>query len=390
MSQTTSQSMSKIRQFLKIALINIAVLLALLLTIEACVRVYFVVKHKTPPHADLSVEREWNWVKARLQDGKVNFDPRFEYDETMGWKNAANINTVVKDQGNIRTNSQGMRNDGDFSLEPAPGRPRLMIVGDSYSFGFGVSNDETYAYELARMMPDWDVMNLAVSATGTDQHYLMYERQGEQFKPNIVLLGFYVLDYNRNTYSFRDYAKPMYVPQADGSLQLTHVPVPKPEDLIAQYRSGQKSIGGWHYSYLFAVINKTLTDRIKRDRTPGSLARRTLAGIMERFAKRVKDNGATPVWVVFPIVDILENEVSKYQEISDFSKSEAKSLGMQVLDLEPAYREYVQKHPNAKSLWRPVEIGGHLSATGNKVSAQAIHAFFQQQGLLSQSGSSEK
>ena len=329
-------------------------------------------------------------MKARLQDGKVNFDSRFEYDATVGWKNAANIDTVPKDQGRVRTNSQGMRNDEDFPVEPVPGKPRLMIVGDSYSFGFGVSNEETYAYELARLMPDWDVMNLAVSATGTDQHYLTYERQGEKFKPNIVLLGFYVLDYNRNPYSFRDYAKPMYVPQADGSLQLTHVPVPKPEDLIEQYRSGQKTIGGWHYSYLFALVNKMLTDRVKRDRAPGSLGRRTLTGIMENFSKRVKDNGATPVWVVFPIVDILENEVSKYQEISDFSKAEAKRLGMQVLDLEPVYRDYVEKHPNAPSLWRPVQIGGHLSADGNKVSAQAIHAFLQQQGLLSQPGSSAK
>ena len=381
---------SGVGQFLKIVLTNIAVLLALLLTIEAGMRIYYAVKHKTPPHADLSVEREWNWVKARMQDGKVNFDPRFEYDATVGWKNAANINTVVKNQGSIRTNSEGMRNDGDFAQEPTPGKRRLMIVGDSYSFGFGVSNEETYAYELAKLMPDWEVMNLAVSATGTDQHYLTYERHGEKFKPNIVLLGFYVLDYNRNPYSFRDYAIPMYVPQADGSLQLTHVPVPKPEDLIAQYRSGQKTIGGWDYSYLFAVINKMLTDRVKRDRAPGSLGRRILTGIMENFAKRVKDNGATPVWVVFPIVDILENEVSKYQEISDFSKSEAKRLGMQVLDLEPIYRDYVEKHPNAKSLWRPVEIGGHLSVDGNKVSAQAIHTFLQQQGLLSQADSSAK
>lgn len=382
--------MSQIRQFLRIVLINIAVLLAVLLTVETGMRIFYALKNKTPPHANLSVEREWNWVKARMQDGKVNFDSRFEYDATVGWKNAANINIVVKDQGSIRTNSQGMRNDTDFAQESTPGKRRLMIVGDSYSFGFGVSNEETYAYQLARLMPDWEVMNLAVSATGTDQQYLTYERQGEKFKPNIVLLGFYLLDYNRNTYSFRDYAKPMYVPQADGSLQLTHVPVPKPEALIAQYRSGQKTIGGWHYSYLFAVINKMLTDRVKRDRAPGSLGRRTLTGIMENFAKRVKDNGATPVWVVFPIVDILENEVSRYQDISDFSKSEAKRLGMQVLDLEPVYREYIEKHPGAKSLWRPVEIGGHLSADGNKLSAQAIYAFLKQQGLLNRSVASAR
>lgn len=376
--------MSRTKQYLRVAVINVVVLLGLLMLVEAGVRIYYAATDKIPPNSDLSVVREWRWVKARLHDGKVNFDSRFEYDPEMGWKNAANVDTVPKDHGRVRTNSEGMRNDADFPVEPVAGRQRLMIVGDSYSFGFGVSNEETYAYELARMMPDWDVMNLAVSATGTDQHYLMYERQGEKYKPNIVLLGFYLLDYNRNTYSFRDYAKPMYVPQADGSLTLTHTPVPKPEELIEQYRSGQKTIGGWHYSYLFAAIGQILTDRVKRDRSPDSLGRRTLTGIMEKFAKRVKDNGATPVWVVFPIVDILEKEESRYQEISEFSQAEAKRLGMKVLDLEPVYRDYVAKHPGAKSLWRPVEIGGHLSADGNKLSAQAIHAFLKDQGLLNQ------
>lgn len=374
--------MYKAKQSIKIVLINMAVFLALLLLIEGGVRIYFAISNKVPPHADLSVVREWRWVQSRLQDGKVNFDPRFVYDANMGWKNAPNLHVVPENHGSVRTNAAGMRNDEDFSLTPTPGKPRLMIVGDSYSFGFGVSNEESYAYHLANAMPNWEVLNLAVSATGTDQHYLMYERVGEQYKPNIVLLGFYVLDYNRNTYSFRDYAKPMYVPNADGSLSLTHVPVPAPEQLIQQYRSGEKTIGGWHYSYLLASMKQILTDRVKRDRGPNSLARRTLSGIMEKFAKRVRSNGATPVWVVFPIDDILENEVSKYAEISDFSISEAKRLGMPVLDLTPYYREYLKNHPDSPPLWRPANIGGHLSVEGNKVSAQAIHAFLSEQALL--------
>lgn len=174
----------------------------------------------------------------------------------------------------------------------------------------------------------------------------------------------------------------MYIPNADGSLRLTNVPVLSPEQLIEDYRVGKKSIGGWHYSYLLALVKQILTDRVKRDRGPDSLARRTLSGIMQMFSDRVRANGATPIWVVFPIDDILENEVSKYKEISDYSIAEAKRLSMPVLDLEPYFREYLKKNPGSPPLWRPADIGGHLSAEGNKVAAQAIYTFLHQQSLL--------
>lgn len=366
-------------KILKIVLFN---LLAAFILLEGGMRVYYAATDKAPPHEDLSVVREWKWVKARLADGKANFDARFVYDAHAGWRNAPNIDATPEHHGRIRTNSHGMRNHEEFPLERTPGKRRLLIVGDSYSFGHGVSNEETYAYRLAELLPDWEVMNLAVSATGTDQNYLMYEHHGRQFKPDVVLLGFYVLDYNRNTYSFRDYAKPMFVPQADGKLQLTNVPVTAPEALIEQYHNGSKKIGGWHYSYALATFQQVLSDYIKRDRNEGSLGRRTLGGIMELFVANVRANGATPVWVNFPVRDILDEEESKYRVISDFAAAEARRLGMPVLNLEPVYRDHLDRHPDIETLWRPKDIGGHMNAEGNQVTAVAIRDLLQSEGLL--------
>jgi hypothetical protein len=355
----------------KIVVINLIVVFVLL---EGGMRLYYSFADQPPPHSDHSVVREWRWVKNMLKTGKVHFDPRFVHDPYAGWRNAPNIDRVVEHHGSIRTNSHGMRNDRDFAFEPTPGRPRLMIVGDSYSFGHGVSNEQTYAYQLASMLPDWDVMNLAVSATGTDQNYIMYEQYGEKFSPNVVLLGFYLLDFNRNTFSFRDYAKPMYVPQEDGTLKLTHSPVPSPEQLLNDYKSGKKQIGGWHYSYAVAAFQKVLTTHTKRDRSEGSLPRRTLTGIMEKFNQRVRANGATPVWLIFPIRDIINEEESKYEVIAEFAEAEARRLGMPVLNMDPVFRRYLQDHPEVRTLWRPREIGGHLSELGNRVTAESVLA----------------
>ena len=345
-------------------------------------RIYYGVTGEAPPHSDHSIVREWRWVQKRLEDGKVSFDKRFVHDEYVGWKNAPNIDRAQKHHGSIRTNAQGMRNDVDFPQQSVSGKSRLMIVGDSYSFGHGVSNEQTYAYQLARLMPQVEVMNFAVSATGTDQNYLMYEKYGEKFSPDVVLLGFYLLDFNRNTFSFRDYAKPMYVPQEDGLLELTHSPVLAPEQLVSLYRSADRQIGGWHYSYAVAAFYKVLTTHTKRDRSAGSLPRRTLTGIMEKFKHRVSSNGATPIWVIFPIRDILEKNASKYEVIGEFAEAEARRLGILVLNLDPVFRDYLHSHPQVKTLWRPRAVGGHLSETGNKVTAQAIYGLLRSNNLL--------
>jgi hypothetical protein len=366
-------------KILKTILINLVVVFVLL---EGGMRIYYAVSDGTPPNSIHSIEREWRWVTQRLEDGKVNFDPRFTYDQYAGWKNAPNIDTTDAYGSRIRTNSHGMRNDEEFP--PArTGKPRLLIIGDSYSFGYGVANDETFAHILGKQyLPEWEVMNLAVSATGTDQQYLMYEHYGEKFGPQIVLLGFYLRDYHRNTISFRDYAKPMYVPQADGSLQLTHSPVTAPGTLIAQYQNGEKQIGGWDYSYAYAAFAQKIRDSLRRDRSPGSLGARTLSGIMEKYVTRVRANGAVPVWVNIPVRDITKEPENKYDEVEAFATQEAKRLGMPVLTLEPVFLDYLEQHPDA-ALWRPREIGGHMSALGNKVAAGAIYRFLTESNLLS-------
>jgi GDSL-like Lipase/Acylhydrolase family len=350
-------------------------LVVVFLLLEGCLRVYYAVTDKVPPHFDYSLRKEWEWVKQRAVDGNASFNKEFEYDPWIGWNNRANIDTEK-----IKTNAQHMRNENEFSKEPKSGRRRLLIVGDSFSFGYGVSNAETFAYQLAGRMPDWDVMNMAVSATGTDQHVISFERYGKQFRPDIVVLGFYLLDYNRNTIRFRFYAKPMF--QSDGdTLKLTNSPVPAPERLYDDYRSGKKTIGGWDYSYALAAIMQPIISHRVRDRSEGALGRRILAGLMRRFKAQVSAEGATPVWLILPDRGIVEQGLSKYEAIEAFSETLARELGMPVLNMDQLFRQFAKQHPD-DPIWRPKEIGGHLSATGHRLVAEEIHRFFADNRLL--------
>ena len=362
----------KIGRFIGLSLFYLIVVFLLL---EGSLRVYYAVTDKVPPYFDYSLRKEWEWVKQRAIDGNASFNKAFEYDPWIGWNNRANIDTEA-----IKTNAQHMRNQKEFSKKPEPGRRRLLIVGDSFSFGYGVANAETFAYQLAGRMPDWDVMNMAVSATGTDQHVISYERYGKSFRPDIVVLGFYLLDYNRNTIRFRFYAKPMFRPDGD-TLKLTNSPVPVPERLYDDYRSGRKTIGGWDYSYALAAFMQPIISHRVRDRSEGALGRRILAGLMRRFEEQVSAEGATPVWLILPDRDIVEQGASKYEAIEAFSEKTAKELGMPVLNMDQPFRQFVRQHPD-QPIWRPKEIGGHLSATGHRLVAEQLYRFLVDKGLL--------
>ena len=93
-----------------------------------------------------------------------------------------------------------------------------------------------------------------------------------------------------------------------------------------------------------------------------------------------------PLWVIFPIRDILEKDESKYEVIAEFAEAEAKRLGMPVLNLDPVFRKYLAAHPEVETLWRPREVGGHLSEEGNQVTASAIHELLKSKQLPGRHG----
>jgi lysophospholipase L1-like esterase len=70
--------------------------------------------------------------------------------ETRGW--ALTPGAAARDvQIVVRVNQRGLRGP-DLPARPAPGERRLMTLGDSSVYGFGVSEDETYGAVAARAL----------------------------------------------------------------------------------------------------------------------------------------------------------------------------------------------------------------------------------------------
>src|SRR5262245_37658747 len=65
------------------------------------------------------------------------------YDSLLGWAQRPNQDTRFVHQDfavRITTNAAGLR-DRDYSLDRVPGRHRLLVLGDSFAWGFGVERD---------------------------------------------------------------------------------------------------------------------------------------------------------------------------------------------------------------------------------------------------------
>ena len=351
-------------------------LTSVFLLLEASLRIYYGVTDKIPPHFDYSVRKEWQWIRERATSGNASFNEKFEYDPWIGWNNRAN-----RHSGDVKINAEHMRNEKEFKAGPHPQHKRLMVLGDSFSFGYGVSNEQTYAAQLAgNYLQDWEVLNLSVSATGTDQQIINYQRYGKKYEADIVVLGFYLLDYSRNLIRFRYYAKPMF-DLDDGHLVLTNSPVPAPEELYRKYVSGERKIGGWGYSYAIAAFAEPIINHNKRDRSQGSPGRKLLAALMSRFQDEIVAQGAVPVWLILPDRDIVEKGRSKYEEIGVFSEAVANELGMAVINMDGDFKAFAKKSPD-QPIWRPKDVGGHLSRTGHSLVAKHLHRYIDENNLL--------
>lgn len=98
-------------------------------------------------------------------------------------------------QVSVRTNSSGFRNNQEFRREKPPGTFRILGLGDSFTFGWGVEENQTYLSVLARKLErrfnrNVEVFNLGVWNYGTLQELKVFH-QFESYQPDLITLEFY-------------------------------------------------------------------------------------------------------------------------------------------------------------------------------------------------------
>jgi lysophospholipase L1-like esterase len=92
----------------------------------------------------------------------------------------------------VLVNSQGMRG-GEFSPQKPPGKIRIINFGDSYTYGYGVGQDDTYPVLLGQLLErsfpnGYEVLNAGVNGYGMYQE-LMYLRRAVRYQPDVITIS---------------------------------------------------------------------------------------------------------------------------------------------------------------------------------------------------------
>ena len=104
----------------------------------------------------------------------------------------------------VHINSLELRDPREYELKKRPNTFRILVLGDSVTFGHGSVYEHTYPYlteqRLKAWRPDidWQVWNASVPGYNTSQELAHLLEVGDRYQPDLVVVGFFDNDLSDN------------------------------------------------------------------------------------------------------------------------------------------------------------------------------------------------
>jgi hypothetical protein len=145
------------------------------------------------------------WLRALPRPGdttaaaggrKWRFNP-YRADGVLGYTHRPDWETVHATgefEVPVRTNALGLRG-APAEARKAPGTYRVLVLGDSFAFGFGVADDEAFPAALGRALAPppgsarVEVLNAGVAGWSADQYWLYLQARGFALDPDLVVIA---------------------------------------------------------------------------------------------------------------------------------------------------------------------------------------------------------
>jgi len=274
--------------------------------------------------------------------------------------------------------------DGFRGSQARPEDVDYAVIGDSFSFGLGVNDDETFTALLNSNSKNYRFFrNYSIPGYSTDQQLLLLSRLKDEIRSDVILVVYLGNDIFDNMLGYplqAEHAKPYF--KLDGEkLVLKNTPVPlTPKSAAARKNTisnivlgaegGNATFSDWlaglEISRRLGLFQKSaeLSDEIMAQRFSDSLE--LFSRLVYEIDRIVIENRASLKMVLLPGRSYVEQPASlsaQYQEyFRQHIKSSFNTSDIQVIDLAQHLRTL---HENGiKSLYYPNE--GHLTPLGHQ------------------------
>jgi lysophospholipase L1-like esterase len=259
--------------------------------------------------------------------------------------------------------------------EPRPRGPRtyrIVCLGDSFTFGLGVANDEAYPHRLEERLSlrfpgvDVQVLNAGVPGYGTADELRFFESRIEQLDPDLVIQQFLAEN------DFNDNRQPALgrVELRDGWLHAEEPSRPQPQRTIewVKRHSFLARLVSNRVGYFAARLG--LAAATDGDRFSEADAARAM-DLLGQVAARARTRGAESVFVFATSQTPVVAEQRMGVAATRVVKAAADAAGAGFLDLAAAFRERGDRY----ELYYPLD--GHWTAKGHAAAAEAIAGYIE-------------
>lgn len=291
------------------------------------------------------------WLRRmQLHSGAALAADDLVADPQLGWR----MKPAYAAPG-VHHGPQGFRDTGRRGTDVAL---RILAIGDSFAYGLGVRDDETFE-ALLEANPGVEVVNAGVNGYGTDQAVLMWELHGRRLAPKAVVLTYYVDDFFRNGLAVREGPKPRFVHEpVSGRFEL----LDPQESLRRALEAQAASASRLRLAQLAGLAWDRLSHRLGHvDEESLRALARTHRYLLQRLQRSVTESGAR-LLVVF--IGHVHGGAPEHRWAEAEVMASCRDLGIDCLNM-------VQEMagPNWRDHYLP---NAHWSAQGHRVAASAM------------------
>ncbi len=287
----------------------------------------------------------------------------------------------------VRINSHGLR-DRDIPYERPAGQKRVLAVGDSFTFGYGVELEDAFCKVAERLLsPQGDVavLNCGAPSWGTADELDFLVAEGFRYGPDAVVLTFYENDIkdnlDRGTYRPTEEGADRLSPlenwrggePANGDL---HTLDPFTEEIMsggeANWQDPHKTDPPWlvKHSNLWRLGRRALSRTVQRARAEEmdasisqrhEFARRLTEGLLAETACECSERDIPLLIMMLPSREFVTGGLTREFERQFVTLAgDAQDNGAQVINLMPPLLEH-----GSRELYFP--NNRHINEAGHRV-----------------------